>query len=289
METVDLTKLYGVKISTKRGHCAKTDAILKYFIKYYDMKKYLVIVDDDTLLSITRLIRVLNSYNASTPLYIGERYGYGHRASEISSSGYDYVTMGGGVALSRKAIELRSRCLRCTCPREDTPDDMQMGLWMRYLGIPVSHEGGFHQSEPHNYHENLLNHYPAVSFHRFEKSIMTGDIDPEKTKEVYDRYLKVKKEEQDDPGADATKANDFNDDVENDASDDGAEPDASASNSDASSSTSSPPSSSSTAAESVARPGGEMPPSSSNQAQPKLSEGDTVVPAPTSSTTRDDL
>ncbi|GAB5368472.1 hypothetical protein AAMO2058_001322200 [Amorphochlora amoebiformis] len=187
VETADLSKLYGVSINQKKGHCAKTDAILKYFIKYYDEKKWIVIVDDDTLLSVPNLMKVLNSYNASEFHYIGERYGYGHRAS--GSSGYDYITMGGGVALTRPAVLGRSKCLRCVCPSPDSPDDMQLGIWMRHLGVEALDEAGFHQSEPNNYHKTQLDHYQPVSFHRFEKSPTTREIDFEATLKTYNDFL----------------------------------------------------------------------------------------------------
>mmetsp|Transcript_7404 Transcript_7404/g.18037 ORF Transcript_7404/g.18037 Transcript_7404/m.18037 type:complete len:354 (-) Transcript_7404:161-1222(-) len=189
VKTVDLTKLYGIRINQERGHCAKTDAILKYFIKYFEHKSYLVIVDDDTLLSVPNLLKILRSYNHSQPVYLGERYGYGHRSNEPGSSGYDYITMGGGVALSKAAVLKRGHCLRCTCPSPDTPDDMQMGLWMKFLRIPAQHEGGFHQSEPRNFHELYVRHYTPVSFHRFEKSTSTGDIDVAITKKWFAKYL----------------------------------------------------------------------------------------------------
>jgi len=48
------------------------------------------------LCSPLRLRRLLSCYNWSEPLVIGERYGY---ALLRGSSGYNYVTLGGGYAL----------------------------------------------------------------------------------------------------------------------------------------------------------------------------------------------
>eukprot|EP00465_Bigelowiella_longifila_P009721 CAMPEP_0185274908 /NCGR_PEP_ID=MMETSP1359-20130426/52875_1 /TAXON_ID=552665 /ORGANISM="Bigelowiella longifila, Strain CCMP242" /LENGTH=116 /DNA_ID=CAMNT_0027868059 /DNA_START=52 /DNA_END=399 /DNA_ORIENTATION=+ len=104
--------------------------------------------------------------------------------------------MGGGLVLSTQAILMRNKCLRCVCPYPDTPDDMQLGLWMKYLRIPAYHENGFHQSEPNNYHQAALSHYPSVSFHRFQRSPMTGEIDPEKTANVFRTYLEESDKEQ---------------------------------------------------------------------------------------------
>ena len=49
---------------------------------------WLIIADDDTLLSVGRLQTLLSCYNAAEPLMIGQRYGFasGH------SYGYDYIT-----------------------------------------------------------------------------------------------------------------------------------------------------------------------------------------------------
>lgn len=44
--------------------------------------------------SATRLRRLLSCYNASELLALGERYGYGLQRS----SGYNYITLGGGYA-----------------------------------------------------------------------------------------------------------------------------------------------------------------------------------------------
>ncbi len=218
VETVDLTKLWGIEINQKEGHCAKTDAILKYFEKYYcdterrrvPMKKFLVIVDDDTLLNVEALVRLLDTHNPKVPSYIGERYGYGHRATDTDFQGYDYITMGGGVTLTCKSVIFRSYCEECKCPKPDTPDDMQLGLWMRHLGINATHESGFHQSQPHNYHplvrgdahdvntqtskSSSANHLSSVSYHRFAKLKdgspgKFGDIDLQRTQKIYMKYL----------------------------------------------------------------------------------------------------
>ena len=96
------------------------------FQKHYPEKKFYVINDDDTLMNIDALLRVLNSYDHTKPYYIGERYGQGH----TTWPGYDYVTMGGGVALSRAALKMRNRCSSCKCSSPDTPDDMMFGeIW----------------------------------------------------------------------------------------------------------------------------------------------------------------
>jgi hypothetical protein len=55
---------------------------------------------------------------------VGERYG---RLQCGESCGNDYVTMGGGVALSAALVEaVLERCEGCKCPAPDVPDDMEV-------------------------------------------------------------------------------------------------------------------------------------------------------------------
>ncbi|XP_002731684.1 beta-1,3-glucosyltransferase-like [Saccoglossus kowalevskii] len=81
--------------NTERGHCGKTFYIFNHFKTDPWLKRipWLVITDDDTILSVSRLQRLLSCYNATEPVYLGERYGYGHTKP---GWGYDYLTGGGG-------------------------------------------------------------------------------------------------------------------------------------------------------------------------------------------------
>ncbi|KAM7374467.1 hypothetical protein PAMP_007123 [Pampus punctatissimus] len=78
--------------NTERGHCGKTFAILKRFLSKAEPKAdWLLIVDDDTLISLPRLRRLLRCYDPKEAVSLGERYGYG-----LVQSGYSYTTGGGG-------------------------------------------------------------------------------------------------------------------------------------------------------------------------------------------------
>ena len=85
-----------------------------------------MILDDDTLASLPRLMRVVDSYDPRKPWYIGERYGYGYTGAHVHGT-YDYITMGGGVILSAVAVKLRNESPDATCPSPDMFDDMMMG------------------------------------------------------------------------------------------------------------------------------------------------------------------
>ena len=63
-----------VKKNTERGHCMKTLAILKYFNKNKEANrwKWLVIADDDTIMSVQKMLEFLKCYNPEAPLAIGQ-------------------------------------------------------------------------------------------------------------------------------------------------------------------------------------------------------------------------
>ncbi|XP_038201579.1 beta-1,3-glucosyltransferase [Arvicola amphibius] len=154
--TVDL----GVP-NTDRGHCGKTFAILERFLnRSHDKIAWLVVVDDDTLISISRLRHLLSCYNASDPVFLGERYGYG-----LGTGGYSYVTGGGGMVFSREAIQ-RLLASNCRCYSNDAPDDMVLGMCFSGLGVPVTHSPLFHQARPVDYPKDYLSHQIPISFHK---------------------------------------------------------------------------------------------------------------------------
>jgi len=178
-----------IGVNTKKGHCAKTQKILEWFQATRPEKKWFVIADDDTLFYLPRLKAVLNSYDSAEPLYVGERYGYGRLG--VSEGGYDYVTMGGGVALSREGLKRKLACRHCSCPSDDMYDDMMMGKWFQSIEINAAHEEGFHQTTPENYHPTRLAQDKPLSFHKFvmDWDGKTESVSLEKTVEVYNKHL----------------------------------------------------------------------------------------------------
>ncbi|VDK71580.1 unnamed protein product [Litomosoides sigmodontis] len=161
----------GIK-NTERGHCGKTFGIMKYYLRSEEVlrTKWLVIVDDDTLMSVPRLYELLSCYDVEKGIIIGERYGYGFSAD--GRDGYDYPTGGAGMIFSRKAVE--KIATSCGCPSIDSPDDMVIGMCARLLDIPIIHSAAFHQARPEDYSELYLKRIRPISFHKFV------DIDPYK-------------------------------------------------------------------------------------------------------------
>ena len=61
-------------MNTESGHCNKTMAIINHFLEQED-KDILVIVDDDTVLSVARLASLLSCYTGEeSPVFLGQRY-----------------------------------------------------------------------------------------------------------------------------------------------------------------------------------------------------------------------
>uniref|UniRef100_A0A8C6RTG3 Beta-1,3-glucosyltransferase n=1 Tax=Nannospalax galili TaxID=1026970 RepID=A0A8C6RTG3_NANGA len=127
---------------------------------FHDKISWLVIVDDDTLISISRLQHLLSCYDSHDPVFLGERYGYG-----LGTGGYSYITGGGGMVFSREAIQ-RLLASKCRCYSNDAPDDMVLGMCFSGLGIPVTHSPLFHQARPVDYPKDYLSHQIPISFHK---------------------------------------------------------------------------------------------------------------------------
>lgn len=173
--TVDLSVEFGDAVDPKKeatrigtGHCSKMHSILTYFYHHCPGRRWYVVTDDDTLLNVPQLLEVLGSHDDREGIYIGERYSWSHQAA---LEGTNYVTTGGGMALSGPALSALMDCEHCHCRTPDTPDDMMLGIWFRDMQqVQLVHEESFHQNEPHNYHPEILQIAdPPVSFHRFGK------------------------------------------------------------------------------------------------------------------------
>uniref|UniRef100_A0A3Q3QJM7 Fringe-like glycosyltransferase domain-containing protein n=1 Tax=Monopterus albus TaxID=43700 RepID=A0A3Q3QJM7_MONAL len=147
--------------NTERGHCGKTFAILRRFLsKAVPKTDWLLIVDDDTLMSLPRLRQLLRCYDPKEAVILGERYGY-----RLVQNGYSYITGGGGMVLSRVAVS-RLVSSGCSCYRDDAPDDMVLGRCFTSLGVPITHSPLFHQARPDDYSETLISLQQAISFHK---------------------------------------------------------------------------------------------------------------------------
>jgi UDP-glucose:O-linked fucose beta-1,3-glucosyltransferase len=155
----------------------KFHVIARHLRGHHGDREWFVIADDDTLLSVPRLMELLCSYanRRDEPLFLGQRYGYGHH---LPGGGYDYLTMGAGMVMNRRGL---FALLEASDPPDiDEPDDMWVGRCLKKMGIEVVHHEGFHQEPPGAYPPAILTGLEAVSFHRHA---------PDNPDEVYAKYL----------------------------------------------------------------------------------------------------
>ena len=164
--------------NTVMGHCGKMEVIINDAHHKKNLKKfkYLVIADDDSIIGLSQLVKLLNCYKPNIPLVLGERYGFGLS----SGNGYSYITGGGSMVMSRGAINSWVKN-NCKCPSISTPDDMYLGqCFSALVGIPVTHSPRFHQARPQDYSIGYLSNLQPVSFHKH------WEVDPIK---VYEEYF----------------------------------------------------------------------------------------------------
>ncbi|XP_071094064.1 beta-1,3-glucosyltransferase-like [Haliotis cracherodii] len=148
--------------NTERGHCGKTMAIIRRAAerKEFAGKKWLLIADDDTIISLHRLRLMLACYNASEEIALGERYGY----MSARGYGYDYITGGGGMLFSWPLLERLAK--ECSCPSDDAPDDMILGMCLKRIDVKITHSPYIHQARKEDYSEDFVKHRTHVSFHK---------------------------------------------------------------------------------------------------------------------------
>ncbi|XP_055642143.1 beta-1,3-glucosyltransferase [Toxorhynchites rutilus septentrionalis] len=175
--------------NTSIGHCAKTLEIL-HLINEEILEnplladvRWIMLVDDDTILSPSALARYLSCFNPDQDVYMGERYGYhllawdGSEATD-DGQGYNYVTGGGGIVISVKI--LAALLSSCECPSASSPDDMIIAACLYRLGVRPIHSPLFHQARPSDYPPETLD-AGSISFHKH------WQIDPY---QVYNRWFR---------------------------------------------------------------------------------------------------
>ena len=158
-----------IRHNTDRGHCMKTEAIFKHFRNITTTAgnedwKWLVIADDDTILSVAKVLAMLNCYDPDADVAIGQRYGFQVAGGQ---SGYDYPTGGAGMIFSRGLVRKMLANKWCKCPTPDHPDDMHIGSCLATLGVSMVHSDRLHQGRAEDYSPELLNAQDPVSFHKF--------------------------------------------------------------------------------------------------------------------------
>ncbi|KAG5678071.1 hypothetical protein PVAND_007773 [Polypedilum vanderplanki] len=173
-------------LNTEHGHCEKSMKILRMVLEEIQRNstlkniEFIVLADDDTLLSISSLSEYLGCFDKREYIYLGERYGYDLFSDD---SGYSYITGGGGIVFDVKTI--RKLVNSCSCASPSSPDDMIIASCLKSLEIEPIHSSLFHQARSKDYAPEILSRN-AISFHKF------WQIDP---LEIYEWWFRKRDEE----------------------------------------------------------------------------------------------
>lgn len=155
----EISDSFGIP-NTKSGHCGKSDIIIRNFD--HESFKFLIILDDDTIIGKEKLLKLLSQYNHKIPMVIGQRYGFNLQ----NNLGYNYITGGGGMIFTSAAVKLYKQS-GCKCPDLTSPDDMIISNCIEHNNGFIVHEPSIHQARPMDYTEGYLESHKAVSFHKF--------------------------------------------------------------------------------------------------------------------------
>lgn len=92
--------------------------------------------------SLARIQKLLTCYNSKNFVALGQRYGFRLREND----GYDYLTSGAGLILSKHVVKVIINSKDCYCPYREAADDMFLfGQCLQNVGINITHSPAFHQ------------------------------------------------------------------------------------------------------------------------------------------------
>lgn len=110
--TIHFPNLAQPRVKTLFG-CNKTLAILQYFLDHYPDHGWLVLVDDDTILGVARVLSMLACYTeVKEPIILGKRAGFLTTLGE----GPIFPTGGAGIALNKEMVGRLVTTCRCWDP-----------------------------------------------------------------------------------------------------------------------------------------------------------------------------
>jgi hypothetical protein len=148
---------------------------------------WIVLIDDDSLLFLSSLLRTLSTYDPSIPHVLG---GISESTTSIANHG-QFAYGGGGMVLSKAALGSIQDSLDC-CQRAYEQlygGDEKLARCLADLGVPFHHIPAFHQMDIRGqlagYIEGIIPHQAVISMHHvylyenqlfppFPASTMTG-------------------------------------------------------------------------------------------------------------------
>ena len=109
-----------------------TQGAFKYIWEYFrDEADWFLKADDDTFVIVENLRMLLQSYNASDPIYFGRRF-------QIADVAQGYMSGGAGYVLSREAVRRFAEAKPSSDCKKDTiegVEDVLLGQCMQVLGV----------------------------------------------------------------------------------------------------------------------------------------------------------
>ncbi|CAH1801560.1 unnamed protein product [Owenia fusiformis] len=159
------------------GGCGRLYIILQHFVNdpRFLNTHWLLIADDNTLISVKRLNDLLRCYEGDGPVVLGKRWGHGMTLG--NKNAVTYPTGGAGIAINKAAAERIVHTTWIQCEDTRAADDYTLGVWLKLLAIPVINSEAFHQAEPHQYPIEHLKRVKSVSFHPYNKANVKWDTD----------------------------------------------------------------------------------------------------------------
>ncbi|PIA54649.1 hypothetical protein AQUCO_00900899v1 [Aquilegia coerulea] len=144
--------------------------VLESFKLGFDNVRWFVLGDDDTVFFVENLVEVLSRYDHNQMYYIG---GNSESIEQDVIHSYDMAYGGGGIAISYPLVEQLVKLLDgCINRYADLyGSDERIGACMAEIGVPLTHELGFHQVDIRGDPYGLLAAHPVaplISLHHLD-------------------------------------------------------------------------------------------------------------------------
>ena len=133
----------------------------------------MVLVDDDTILGVSKMLDLIGCYVDETDdVTIGEVYGKMISPVFNQNEGFQYPAGGAGKVLNRKSVRKLVDLVdfEFRCFQSGTTEDFMFGRVFSDLNLTLTNSVRLHQFRPQDYPADLLRHQDPISFHKFEKT-----------------------------------------------------------------------------------------------------------------------
>ncbi|XP_054797611.1 uncharacterized protein LOC129302748 [Prosopis cineraria] len=163
-------------------------SILKTFKQRDQNVKWFVMTDDDTVMVIENLVRVLSKYDHTKQMYVGM---HSEAIKSNSLFAFEMAYGGGGFALSYPLMEALVENLEGCIERYThlVSSDYIVSACIADLGVDPTFERGFHQVDAHGDVSGLLSAHPNAPFVSIHHMDTTDPIFPSKNRSESIKHL----------------------------------------------------------------------------------------------------